>query len=79
MVPKRGLEPPHLAALDPKSSVSTNSTTSAHCFNFKTQNYRVISGAEGEIRTPTSVRSLVPETSASTNSATSAQSPSLQH
>ena len=29
MVPKRGLEPPHLAALDPKSSVSTNSTTSA--------------------------------------------------
>ena len=29
-------------------------------------------GAEGEIRTPTSVRSLVPETSASTNSATSA-------
>jgi hypothetical protein len=30
MVPKRGLEPPHLAALDPKSSVSTNSTTSAN-------------------------------------------------
>ena len=29
MVPKRGLEPPHLAVLDPKSSVSTNSTTSA--------------------------------------------------
>ena len=24
MVPKRGLEPPRLAALDPKSSVSTN-------------------------------------------------------
>lgn len=24
-----GLEPPHLAALDPKSSVSTNSTTPA--------------------------------------------------
>ena len=91
MVPKRGLEPPHLAALDPKSSVSTNSTTSAHflIFNFnvyllikavclvlklKIQIYYVISGAEGEIRTPTSVRSLVPETSASTNSATSAQS-----
>ncbi len=29
VVPKRGLEPPHLAVLDPKSSVSTNSTTSA--------------------------------------------------
>ena len=29
MVPKKGLEPPRLAALDPKSSVSTNSTTSA--------------------------------------------------
>ena len=27
MVPRRGLEPPHLAALDPKSSVSTNFTT----------------------------------------------------
>ena len=26
----RGLEPPHLAALDPKSSVYTNFTTSAH-------------------------------------------------
>ena len=34
MVPKRGLEPPRLAALDPKSSVSTNSTTSAHIFVF---------------------------------------------
>jgi hypothetical protein len=32
VVPKRGLEPPHLAVLDPKSSVSTNSTTSANCF-----------------------------------------------
>ncbi len=30
MVPKKGLEPSRLAALDPKSSVSTNSTTSAH-------------------------------------------------
>ena len=29
MVPKKGLEPPRLSALDPKSSVSTNSTTSA--------------------------------------------------
>lgn len=29
MVPKKGLEPPRLAALDPKSSVSTSSTTSA--------------------------------------------------
>ena len=29
LVPKRGLEPPRLAALDPKSSVSTSSTTSA--------------------------------------------------
>jgi hypothetical protein len=29
MVPKRRLELPRLAALDPKSSVSTNSTTSA--------------------------------------------------
>lgn len=37
MVPKRGLEPPRLAALDPKSSVSTISTTSALFF-----------GAEGE-------------------------------
>ena len=27
LVPRRGLEPPHLAALDPKSSVSTNFTT----------------------------------------------------
>ncbi len=27
MVPRRGLEPPHLTALDPKSSVSTNFTT----------------------------------------------------
>ena len=37
MVPKRGLEPPHLTVLDPKSSVSTNSTTSAHneVFNLK--------------------------------------------
>ncbi len=26
-VPRRGLEPPHLAILEPKSSVSTNSTT----------------------------------------------------
>ena len=30
MVRMRGLEPPHLAALDPKSSVYTNFTTSAH-------------------------------------------------
>ncbi len=29
MVRTRGLEPPHLAAPDPKSGVSTNSTTSA--------------------------------------------------
>ncbi len=64
MVPKRRLELPRLAALDPKSSVSTNSTTSAEPF--------VVSGAEGEIRTPTSIRSPVPETGASTNSATSA-------
>jgi len=28
-----GLEPTHLAALDPKSSVSTNFTTSAITFN----------------------------------------------
>ena len=27
MVPMEGLEPPRLAALDPKSSVSANSTT----------------------------------------------------
>ncbi len=32
MVPKRGLEPPRLAALDPKSSVSTSSTTSAYLY-----------------------------------------------
>lgn len=32
LVPKKGLEPSHLAALDPKSSVSTNSTTSAQPF-----------------------------------------------
>ncbi len=29
MVRSRGLEPPHLAALDPKSSVYTNFTTTA--------------------------------------------------
>lgn len=29
MVPRRGLEPPSLAALDPKSSVSTSFTTGA--------------------------------------------------
>ena len=29
LVRKGGLEPPHIAALEPKSSVSTNSTTSA--------------------------------------------------
>ena len=29
MVRQEGLEPSHLAALEPKSSVSTNSTTSA--------------------------------------------------
>ena len=29
LVRARGLEPPHIAALDPKSSVSTNSTTPA--------------------------------------------------
>ena len=29
MVRMRGLEPPHLAALEPKSSASTNSATSA--------------------------------------------------
>ena len=29
MVRKGGLEPPHLAAPEPKSGVSTNSTTSA--------------------------------------------------
>ncbi len=28
-IPAEGLEPTHLAALDPKSSVSTNSTTQA--------------------------------------------------
>ncbi len=28
-IPAEGLEPTHLAALDPKSSVSTNFTTSA--------------------------------------------------
>ncbi len=32
MVRTRGLEPPHLAAPDPKSGVSTNSTTSAWYF-----------------------------------------------
>ncbi len=66
MVPTRGLEPPRLAALDPKSSVSTSSTTSAYL-------RPVFYGAEGETRTPTNVRPLVPETSASTNSATSAK------
>ena len=30
MVRMRGLEPPHLAAPDPKSGVYTNFTTSAH-------------------------------------------------
>ena len=30
MVPRRGLEPPRLSALDPKSSVYTNFTTWAH-------------------------------------------------
>ncbi len=35
-------------------------------------------GAEGEIRTPTSIRSPVPETGASTNSATSAISTMYQ-
>ncbi len=34
VVPKKGLEPSRLTALDPKSSVSTNSTTSAHKINF---------------------------------------------
>lgn len=29
-----GLEPAHLSALDPKSSMSTNFTTSANYFNF---------------------------------------------
>ena len=38
-----------------------------------------VAGAEGEIRTPTSVRSPVPETGASTNSATSAQNTSRLH
>ncbi len=31
VVRMKGLEPPSLAALDPKSSVSTNFTTSAFC------------------------------------------------
>lgn len=30
-MPVEGLEPPHLSALEPKSSVSTNSTTRACC------------------------------------------------
>ncbi len=34
MVPETGLEPAHLSALDPKSSVSANSTTRAHGFYF---------------------------------------------
>ena len=38
MVRQEGLEPSHLAALEPKSSVSTNSTTSAKkSFTSKTQ------------------------------------------
>ena len=35
MVRGRGLEPPHLAALVPKTSVSTNFTTRANCFGKK--------------------------------------------
>ena len=31
VVPTRGLEPPHLAAIDPKSIASANSATSAYC------------------------------------------------
>ncbi len=31
MVPAEGVEPPRLSALDPKSSVSANSTTRAIC------------------------------------------------
>ncbi len=33
MVPGRGVEPLRLAALDPKSSVSANSTTQAYVIN----------------------------------------------
>ncbi len=34
MVGRKGLEPSNLAALDPKSSVSTNSTTGPLIFRF---------------------------------------------
>ena len=34
MVGRKGLEPSNLAALDPKSSVSTNSTTGPFIFRF---------------------------------------------
>ena len=38
MVRMEGLEPPRLSALEPKSSVSTNSTTSATCLYYKLDN-----------------------------------------
>ena len=43
----KGLEPPHLAALDPKSSVSTNSTTLAFCTPER------IRTSDARIRSPT--------------------------
>ena len=61
MVRTERLELSHLAAPEPKSGVSTNSTTSAHCI-FLVSNYvedillkalSIVNGADGETRTLT--------------------------
>ena len=44
----RGLEPPHLAAPDPKSGVYTNFTTSAHVVEYNNKKLVRPSGFEPE-------------------------------